>query len=551
VRRRGSAISMLCGAAIGAGFFLWIAGVRLIDPREIGWLMRLDWQIHFLAWHIFRHEPWQWPPGRIAGEFYPVGTSIAYTDSVPLAALLLKPFARVLPDPFQYLGGWLLICFALQGAAGAALIGCWTQRTALRVAGALLFVLSPVLLDRVGHVALASHWLLLSALWLYFRRWSGGAAARIGGWALLVFLTACVQPYLWAMVVALSAAAAIRYATADRAYRARDVVAHLAAMAVASAVAAWAVGWFVISSPEELSVGGLGYYSMNLLGLFASNGWAALGPAIPVFEGQTYEGFNYPGAGVLALAAIATMALLMRRPARRTVIAALPLLAACGLMALASLSPKITFGQHVVTEIALPARVAVLYSAFRSTGRFFWPAGYLLTAGAIAAVAARFQLRTALLILIAAAAVQGYDLRSRYVADRALRSDASWFEWNDPTRDRVWPAIAATHRHLVLVPPEACGPEPAPYEPLMYLAGRYGLTLNSGRAGRMSVKALAAACGQMMSDVHDGRFSADTIYVTADAAWLRAKADPIPLTCHPLAGAAGCVIENGSGGLAR
>ncbi len=546
MRRRGSAISILCGAAIGAGFFLWIAGLRLIDPREIGWLMRLDWQIHFVAWHLFRHEPWQWPPGRIVSEFYPVGTSIAYTDSVPLAALLLKPLARVLPDPFQYLGGWLLICFALQGAAGAALVGCWTERTALRVAGAVLFVLSPVLLDRIGHVALASHFLLLSGFWLYFRRWSPGAAARIGGWALLVFLTACVQPYVWAMVVALSAAAAVRYAVADRAYRARDVVGHLAALVAASAVAAWAVGWFVISSPEELSVGGLGYYSMNLLGLFASNGWAALAPTIPVFEGQTYEGFNYPGAGVLGLVAVAAVALALRRPARGTIIAAAPLLVACGLMALASLSPKITFGQHVVANIALPQGVAVLYSAFRSTGRFFWPAGYLLTAGAIATVAARFQFRTVLLMLIAAAAIQVYDLRSRYVADRAVRSDPAWFAWSDPTRDEIWPAIAVTHRHLVLVPPDTCGPEPAPYVPLMYLAGRYGLTFNSGRAGRMSVKALAAACGKMMLDVHDGRFASDTIYVTIDAAWLRAKADPIPLTCHPLAGAAGCVVDGGA-----
>jgi hypothetical protein len=543
VRRRGPGVSAACGAAIGAGFFLWIAGLRLIDPREIGWLMRLDWQIHFLGWYLFRHEPWQWPPGRIVSEFYPVGTSIAYTDSVPLAALLLKPWARVLPDPFQYLGGWLLICFALQGAAGAALIGCWTERTALRVAGAVLFVLSPVLLDRIGHVALASHWLLLSAFWLYFRRWSAGPAARIGWWTLLVFLAACVQPYLWAMVVALSVAAAVRYAVADRAYRARHVVTHLAAAVAVSAAAGWAVGWFVISSPEDRSMGGLGVYSMNLLGLLASNGWAALGPTIPVFEGQTYEGFNYPGAGVLGLVAIATVVLAVRRPARRTLVAAAPLLIACGLMALASLSPRITFGQHVVAEIALPERVQMWYSTFRTTGRFFWPAGYLLTAGAIAVVAARCRLLTALLILAAAAGVQAYDLRSRYVADRATRSDATWYEWSDPSRDSYWSAIAPSYRHLVVVSPAACGPVPALAAPLFYLAGRYGLTINLGGAGRVSSKALATACAETMSDVQRGRLSSDTIYVTADAESLRAAAAPIPLICHPIGGAMGCIVD--------
>lgn len=551
MRRSGSAISMAGGAAIGAGFFLWIAGVRLIDPREIGWLMRLDWQIHFFAWHLFRHEPWQWPPGRIVSEFYPVGTSIAYTDSVPLAALLLKPWSRILPDPFQYLGGWLLLCFALQGAVGAALIGCWTERTALRAAGALLFVLSPVLLDRVGHVALASHWLLLTAFWLYFRRWPTGPAARIGWWTLLVFLAACVQPYLWAMVVPLSVAAAARYAVVDRAYRAQDVVIHLAAAVAVSAIAGWFIGWFVISSPEDRSMGGLGFYSMNLLGLFASNGWAALGPTIPVFEGQTYEGFNYPGAGVLGLVAIAAAVLAVRRPPRRTLTAAAPLLIACGLMALASLSPRITFGQHVVLDVALPERVRMWYSTFRTTGRFFWPAGYLLTAGAIAVVAARCRLLTALLILSAAAGVQAYDLRSRYAADRAMRSDPSWYEWSDPSRDAYWSATAARYRHLVVVSEAACSPVPSLSPALFYLAGRYGLTINLGGAGRVSSKQLASACAEMMSDVQRGRLSPDTIYVVADADRLRAAADPIPLTCHPLAGAAGCVVDGPAAGMPR
>jgi hypothetical protein len=543
VSRRGSEVSAACGAAIGAGFFLWIAGQRLIDPREIGWLMRLDWQMHFLGWHLFSHEPWHLPPGRIVSAFYPVGTSIAYTDSVPLAALLLKPWSRLLPDPFQYLGGWLLICFALQGAVGALVIGCWTERTALRVMGAVLFVLSPVLLDRVGHVALASHWLLLLAFWLYFRGWPAGAAPRGGAWALLVFIAACVQPYLWAMLAALSVAATVRYAVADRAYRGRDVVLHLAGTGAVSAVAGWLLGWFVISSPDDRSMGGLGFYSMNLLGLFASNGWAALGPTIAVFEGQTYEGFNYPGAGVLGLTAIAVVMLGVRRPARRTFIAAAPLLMACGLLALASLSPKITLGQHVLTEIPLPPQVQLWYSAFRSTGRFFWPAGYLLTAGAIAVVAVRFRPLTALLLLTAAIAVQAYDLRSRYVADRATRSEASWYEWNDPSRDSFWSAIAPRHRHLAVVPPAACGREPAPFAPLMYLAGRYGLTINSGSAGRFDSRALAAACSQMLIDVQRGRLSTDTIYVTADADSLRAAAAPIPLTCHPIAGAMGCIVD--------
>jgi hypothetical protein len=225
------------------------------------------------------------------------------------------------------------------------------------------------------------------------------------------------------------------------------------------------------------------------------------------------------------------------------VIAAAPLLVACGLMALASLSPRVTFGQQVIAEIALPDSILVWYGAFRSTGRFFWPAGYLLAAGAIAVVAARCRLRTALLILTAASTVQAYDLRSRYVADRAMRSDPSWYEWSDPSRDRYWSSSAARFRHLVVVPAAACGPEPAPFAPLLYLAGRYGLTINSGSAGRLNSNALAATCASTMRDVQHGRLSPDTIYVVADAERLRLAAAPVPLACQPLAGAVGCVVD--------
>jgi hypothetical protein len=35
---------------------------------------------------------------------YPVGTSIALLDAIPLVAILLRPLSPILPVPFQYLG---------------------------------------------------------------------------------------------------------------------------------------------------------------------------------------------------------------------------------------------------------------------------------------------------------------------------------------------------------------------------------------------------------------------------------------------------------------
>src|SRR5262245_11539553 len=159
-------LTPLAAAACGAAILWWVAGSRLLDPREIGWVMHGDWQVHFLGWHFFRHEPWQWPPGVIRSMYEPVGTAIGFTDSIPLLALALKPFSAWLPNPMQYIGIWFLICYTLQAFFGALVMSAWTSRAALQLAGALFVFFMPTLFNRVAHPALSAHWLLLWALWL-------------------------------------------------------------------------------------------------------------------------------------------------------------------------------------------------------------------------------------------------------------------------------------------------------------------------------------------------------------------------------------------------
>ena len=86
----------LSGALIGALFFVWIADTRALDPGEIGWLSHWDWPVHVFGWHFFRTEAWHWPPGLVQTYNAPVGTSIGFTDSIPIAAFALKPFSGVL-----------------------------------------------------------------------------------------------------------------------------------------------------------------------------------------------------------------------------------------------------------------------------------------------------------------------------------------------------------------------------------------------------------------------------------------------------------------------
>ena len=157
-------MGIAAGALVGGGFFLAVFGPQLLRPGNIGWLMRPDSQMYYLAFEHFRREPWQWPPGAIAGVGHPVGTSIGNSDAVPLAAFGLKAAHAWLPAPFQFLGGWLFACFVLQGVFGALLARQVIGDRRLQALAATLFVLTPALVHRVGHPALCAHWTLLAAL---------------------------------------------------------------------------------------------------------------------------------------------------------------------------------------------------------------------------------------------------------------------------------------------------------------------------------------------------------------------------------------------------
>lgn len=121
--------------------------------------MQLDWRIHFLGWHIFRGEPWSWPPGALSGYLHaPSGTSIGYTDSIPLVAIPLEIVAGWLPLPLKNFGSSLLACFALQGFFAVLLVQLWTRSAVATLGAASLFVLMPTLLNRAPHPSLCAHW---------------------------------------------------------------------------------------------------------------------------------------------------------------------------------------------------------------------------------------------------------------------------------------------------------------------------------------------------------------------------------------------------------
>ncbi len=538
-------LTPLAGGLLGAVLFLATLGPAIVRPDNLGWVMRHDTQTYLLAWHHFRREPWQWPPGKVLGVGHPVGTSIGNSDAIPLVALPLKPFQALLPDPAQYLGAWLLACFALQGVFGALLVRTVSADPALQVLGAGLFVQTPALLHRHGHVALCAHWLLLAAIWIAVAHPVRRLAWRIGAWTLVSTAVAATQPYLAVMVLALAAADLASDALADwRAGRAgAAAMAGLLPPLAGTAIAMWLGGLFLVSSSGDLELVGLGNYSMNLLSPVIAMGYSSLLPAIPVATPGQYEGLVYFGAGWLALAALALVQGLRGRGA----VPALRLgWIAVAVLLVYAVSPVVTAGSAVLVD--LTPWTPSLLSVFRSSGRFAWLAMYVAFLTALLVVARALPRRSARFVVAAALVLQTWDLHGMYWNVHLRASDPAWITWDDPLKSAAWDVALPHYRHLVTVPPDMCvGPDTpsgGPHLPFSLRAGTHGLTMNSGFAGRYDKAAVLGYCAAIDRQIRAGDVSDDTFYVLTPA--LRdvlTRATRMPLVCAVLDGFPVCISE--------
>jgi uncharacterized protein DUF6311 len=514
----------LLAAAAGAGWFFLLGGARALPPTRLDWLGGGDWTQHALGWLFFRASRWRLPLGRIEGFPWPAGTTVGFTDANPFVAIPAKLVAPVLPLEFQYIGAWLLACFALQGYFGARLVRVASPRPAHRVLGGALLAIAPPLTARTGHDTLCAHFTLLAIIALHlapaYDRAAGGRALRAA--AVVTVLAGAVHPYLAVMSLALTAALAVRLAACDGALpRGRAGAAVLAATLALLAV--FGVLGYLTSAPSHGAH--FGTFGADLLAFANPFGASWLVPARASAWGA-WEGNAYLGCGG-ALLVLAGAVLAVARRARgeapqRPRRAAVPLLVAAGVLALFALSDVVRAdGREVVSLRALYRPLAGIVGPFRSSGRFVWPLYYAVVASALVAVvrgARRPGAATALLAV--ALALQVAELAPG--AAGAQFHDAAW-----RFRDARWELARGRYRHLALAPalvlsggPDCTGPgwdRDTAWQAPAYEAYRLGLTVNSGYVARGAHDRFAPPCRAVEREVEEGRLAADTVYLVQPA----------------------------------
>lgn len=392
-----------------------------------------DMPQHVTGWLFFAKDQWRWPLLTTQLVHPPQGIHIALTDSIPLAALLVKPFYAWLPENFQYFGLWHLINKLVLALGAVFLLRSLQQKSlVLALAAACLALLWPASLARLTHTALATHGLLLVALGLYFRSVATAGALHRHSLAFAALNSALllIHPYLLAMSFAITLAAA-----ADCGLQRRQALGAIE-MALASLVA---VGGLALllgygGSPSD-TADTYRIFSMNLLSPVCGG---ALCAAVDATGGQ-YEGMNYLGLGCLLIVLLALVRWQGRAVERFVLRHPVFLLMLLGLTVYA-LSNQIFLGGEKIASYPLFAPLSVLTGIFRAAGRFFWPVGLsLLFLSLVYAFRGR-SIWFTLPMLILALCLQWFDTQPLRQANLALLSMPRPFDysgWNSLAIDRI------------------------------------------------------------------------------------------------------------------
>ncbi|MBK8085651.1 MAG: hypothetical protein IPK28_18455 [Devosia sp.] len=466
-----------------------------------------DRAMHTLGWWFFRAAPWGWPPGASPDYGIEIANSIALVDGLPLFAIPFKLLRDWLPEYFQYWGWWHLLSFVLQAVFAVLIAHELRLSRILALVAALFCVFQPAFLARLDvHLALSGHWVILAAVWLYVKatpppRWA---------WPLLLATVSAIHGYLLVMVFATWGAALLQRLWLRRLSLLSAGIETIASAGLIAAVL-WACGIFMVGSVESYD---FGRWRMNLLGPINPDFWSVVLPQVETNIDE-WEGANYLGIGIFALIGLGLLGPGLRHLGRLATPRYLPIVLVAGAMAVFALSNRVAFGTIELFEIALPEQLEKFLSTFRSTGRFFWPLGYLIIFGTLVIVSKRFAPRWAMILALLLVFVQIYD-EQRGWRGAHIGEDRTGPSFRTPLASPAWAALAPHYLRVRGLPARNDVPG---WRDLTWFAMQHGLASAAVYLGRTDPVTERYWLEQGRAAMRSGELDTGAIYsVTQDVA---------------------------------
>ena len=470
------AIAVISAAIL---LFWYVFGWGILNPLHTSWLLSGDASIYFFGFNFFNQESWHLPPGSISRYSFPEGTSVVYTDSIPLVSIFLKLFH--LSSIFQFTGAWILLCLILQALVAYLILYRISKSAILSSLASLFFLMMPNMLERfyftTRHYSLIAHFLILLTIGLFLDQ---RLKKKQILWFILFLLTLGIHFYLF--FISLLFYVASEFVTIDQI---KPKIQHLI-MGTGLVIYTYLLGYFTIPL-QNSTAGGFGSYSMNLNSVFNSMGEAKFFPALSTIHSLQQEGFQYLGLGVILL--ILLVALGKCKFSKIPLFSKNPLVSVKSDSTLAlvlifftllSLSFKLSVFQWIIPEpFTIPSYFGIFYFWFlragskplkafmhglvcvvllfiagkvvRATGRFLWPVEYF-------ALFLIFQAKPKPWLVAALLLVQVADLKP--LLDSIHAEHAALSAFKQPELSPHWPLLIKDIQHIALYDPNSINVNP-------------------------------------------------------------------------------------------
>lgn len=560
-----SGYELIIPALIGFFAYGYFSKFQGLNPTKTDWLLpfwngNIDSAANYLGWEYFRKAPiLQWTMGKTPNLGPGDGASVAMTDSIPLFAFLFKPFTHWYQGKFQYYGFWIMACFVMQAIAAWKLLRLWVKSNIHLASGCAFFIVAPAYLDRMTfHFGLAAHWVILIALYLFFKH-----EFSFKSWICLGVIATLIQPYLAMMVSAVFAVSLIKQQSFFK-----RIILYLLSLGLA----AWQAGLFVFGF-SNVGLDGFGVYSANGLSLvdpgfsdFNRVPWSSRVPNLWENVGQ-YEGFAFVGSGVLLLASISyvrnlrnlkeirnSLTLLIPLPGfvffitQRDAFGALVLiesilLSNCAylicryfkvdklraskilmlstLLGLFAISNVVFIGDRFVGKYEVPYFLMNLIAIARTSGRFIWLPMYLVITAVIVLIVKNFPKYVSFTVLVVCLLVQLNDSSSafQYVNDLVNRPGPE-----NVLPSSTWDVLGEKYSSVVFVPaahkprlfdsnPDFLNTSGWLWRDIGVLGQEYGWNLNSFYFGRVPEQEFAEENLSLAERLSAGAYDNSVLYI--------------------------------------
>jgi len=520
---RNSHQAIYFGGLLGLSFFYLVFGLTILDTQNIGWLLQPNNQDsiqHFVGWEFFRHEAWGFPLGIIHNYGAPLATSIVYTDSIPILAILFKCFSAWLPLHFQYFGFWYLICYFLQGIFAWLISEIISDNLFLKIMITCFFLLSPIMLNRtLEHQALVAQWVLLAGFLLYLQPYH---QHKLYYWFFLNVITVLIHAYLACMVLLIWVAFLFKNTWIECCLTKKSALFHISITVISLILTGWLAGYFIISLSQGITAGGYSLDSMNCLAPFIpGTGSPVLGGNWSRFFTQSFifsiaqedEGFNYFGLGMLFLIVVSSVFFIGNFTRTRIVDIHTdwqPLLVMSAFLIIYSLSNVIMFGPITLIHYSLPS-LLMITDIFRASGRFFWPVYYLTMISSFYFLSKIFNKTTLIIVFSLALLLQWVDLSSKL---QQLNQHFHQSYQFDELNSAFWQQAAHHYKKIVFIPytkyPQR---QIVHFQQYIHYAALHNMSVNLGYFARGEVSKAIEANRKILSKAVQEKLEADTIYI--------------------------------------